>query len=309
MIITGSIDAVDTSNNTYRITFERQGLGTHSVPDYEVLSNEPPETMTISSFQNKRPPRNGMSPFTSSLKGSPYSSLKSKRDPLLSVSMVNKPVLQPIQEGKMFGFPVQLLHKIILVTKILSAKRAKIKLLKAMNTEAEKFNSFDTEIPEDFERRYAGILIDLEKLNRDLQMYLDEMQTYCQEIAPEPSVAAMLAPSHLREKCREEAAEIVQRHNTVIAADTGPVTDPSILELITDLTALMLQVKSLADSDQNAYELQVLQGTMEQIKQKLSPSNQLVFQNNVEVHMKHIQIGLGQASTDKVLLDGSVAKQ
>lgn len=33
----GQIDAVDTSNNTYRITFDRQGLGTHSVPDYEVL--------------------------------------------------------------------------------------------------------------------------------------------------------------------------------------------------------------------------------------------------------------------------------
>lgn len=36
-LFTGSIDAVDTSNNTYRITFERAGLGTHSVPDYEVL--------------------------------------------------------------------------------------------------------------------------------------------------------------------------------------------------------------------------------------------------------------------------------
>lgn len=36
-LFTGSIDAVDTSNNTYRITFERPGLGTHSIPDYEVL--------------------------------------------------------------------------------------------------------------------------------------------------------------------------------------------------------------------------------------------------------------------------------
>lgn len=36
-LFTGSIDAVDTSNDTYRITFERAGLGTHSVPDYEVL--------------------------------------------------------------------------------------------------------------------------------------------------------------------------------------------------------------------------------------------------------------------------------
>ena len=38
-LYTGTIDAVDTTNNTYRITFDRQGLGTHTVPDYEVLSN------------------------------------------------------------------------------------------------------------------------------------------------------------------------------------------------------------------------------------------------------------------------------
>lgn len=300
-LFTGTIDAFDTSNNTYRVTFERQGLGTHSVPDYEVLSNEPPETMTISTFQNKRPNRNGLSPYSGSVKNSPISTLKNKRDPLLSISMLNKPVLQPL-EGRVGGFPIRLLEKMVLVTKILSAKRSKIKLLKSMNTEAEKFNSFDTEIPEDFERRYAGILIDLERLNKDLQAYLDEMQSYCQEIAPEPSVAAMLAPSHLRERCREEAVEIVQRHNTVIAADKGPVTNESILDLITDLTALMLQVKSLADSDQNAYELQVLQGTMEQIKRKLSPANQLVFHNSVEVHMKHIQVGLGQAGNNKALL-------
>ena len=33
----GSIDALDTVNNSYRVTFERNGLGTHSIPDYEVL--------------------------------------------------------------------------------------------------------------------------------------------------------------------------------------------------------------------------------------------------------------------------------
>lgn len=36
-LFTGCVDAVDISNNTYRISFERSGLGTHSVPDFEVL--------------------------------------------------------------------------------------------------------------------------------------------------------------------------------------------------------------------------------------------------------------------------------
>lgn len=36
-LFTGQIDAVDTLNATYRVTFERTGLGTHTIPDYEVL--------------------------------------------------------------------------------------------------------------------------------------------------------------------------------------------------------------------------------------------------------------------------------
>lgn len=36
-LFVGSIEALDTVNNAYRVTFERAGLGTHSIPDYEVL--------------------------------------------------------------------------------------------------------------------------------------------------------------------------------------------------------------------------------------------------------------------------------
>lgn len=36
-LFTGQIDAVDTTAATYRVTFDRNGLGTHTVPDYEVL--------------------------------------------------------------------------------------------------------------------------------------------------------------------------------------------------------------------------------------------------------------------------------
>uniref|UniRef100_A0A8D2LK54 Lin-9 DREAM MuvB core complex component n=1 Tax=Varanus komodoensis TaxID=61221 RepID=A0A8D2LK54_VARKO len=62
-LFTGQIDAVDTLNATYRVTFERTGLGTHTIPDYEVLSNEPHETMPIAAFgQKQRPSRFFMTP-------------------------------------------------------------------------------------------------------------------------------------------------------------------------------------------------------------------------------------------------------
>ena len=36
-LFTGTVQAVDTFNNTYRISFDRTDIGTHSVPDYEVM--------------------------------------------------------------------------------------------------------------------------------------------------------------------------------------------------------------------------------------------------------------------------------
>lgn len=82
------------------------------------------------------------------------------------------------------------------------------------------------------------IVVELEKMNVALQEFLTDVQELCQEIAPEPSVAAMLAPSHLREKCRQEAAEMVNRND--IMSDRAP---SKMNQLVTDLTALMLQVK------------------------------------------------------------------
>jgi len=51
----GTVDAYDTSNNTYRIRFDRPGLGgTHSVRDEEVLSVDTPETVPLTSFIPQR---------------------------------------------------------------------------------------------------------------------------------------------------------------------------------------------------------------------------------------------------------------
>ena len=36
-LFTGRIDALDSVNHTYRVTFDRPALSTHSIPDIEVL--------------------------------------------------------------------------------------------------------------------------------------------------------------------------------------------------------------------------------------------------------------------------------
>uniref|UniRef100_A0A1E1WKP7 DIRP domain-containing protein n=1 Tax=Pectinophora gossypiella TaxID=13191 RepID=A0A1E1WKP7_PECGO len=284
-LFTGCIDAVDTSNNTYRITFERPKLGTHSVPDYEVLSNDPPDTLCLSSITQKFRPRYVMQEIFNLYQPSVATS-NSQGDPMIGCTDITKQL-----ESTVNSYPFQFLELIVKLTKILHAKRGKINKLKEYNCEAEKRKSYGQKMPEDFERKYAAVVIDLERMNMDLQEYINEIQLYCQQIAPGPSLAAMLAPSHLREKCREEASMLVEKNNN------GTVKDSNIIDIITDLTALMLQVKSLSDSDQNAYELSVLQGTMDQIKLKLEPQHRKLFQNKVEIHMQRIQMGLGQMSS------------
>ncbi|XP_072942004.1 protein lin-9 homolog [Epargyreus clarus] len=289
-LFTGVIDAVDTSNNTYRITFERPKLGTHSVPDYEVLSNEPPDTICLSSISQKFRPRYVMHDAFDLYQPLLPNSSKSQGDPMIGCNDISKHM-----DTNVGSFPFPLLELIVKLTKILHVKRNKINRLKEFNCEAVKRKSSGQKPPEDFERKYAAIVIDLERMNMDLQEYINEIQIYCQQIAPGPSLAAMLAPSHLREKCHEEASLLVERNNN------GLVRDSNVIDLITDLTALMLQVKSLSDSDQNAYELSVLQGTMDQIKMKLDPPYQRLFQNNVELHMRRIQMGLGQMTSTTFL--------
>lgn len=85
----GTVDAYDTSNNTYRIRFDRGALATYSIPDEEVLSMDEPEMMPLSSFTAKARPRpqpQTVTPFISPVKfGSVYSP-QLANDPLLSGS-------------------------------------------------------------------------------------------------------------------------------------------------------------------------------------------------------------------------------
>ena len=85
----GTIDAYDTSNNTYRIRFDRESLGTLSVPDEDVVSAGELDTLPLSTFtvpkaRPARPvepdsPKLGISTMLSS-----FSPQVQANDPLLS---------------------------------------------------------------------------------------------------------------------------------------------------------------------------------------------------------------------------------
>merc|ERR1711915_325874 len=80
------------------------------------------------------------------------------------------------------------------------------------------------------------------------------------------------------------------------AANGGGQTVQSakMLDLITQLSALMLQLKRVADGGRNAAEMQALKDSIDQVRTGLQPENLKTFQDCVEVHMQHIQQGLSQ---------------
>ncbi|XP_076362238.1 protein lin-9 homolog [Tachypleus tridentatus] len=286
----GSIDAVDTTNATYRITFERSGLGSHSIPDYEVLSTEPQETMPITAFAQKQRPRNMF--YTPPRYIPEPSSPQLDNDPLLAGSPI-KPGLSIKEGDTVGGFPVKFLLLMVRLTKILSLKKLKISELKKMNTEAEKMCSYQQPIPLEFQKRYASIILEFEKMNKDLNEHLLEVQQFCLEIAPEQGLQPVVQPDMVRQKCLQEAKDIVKKWNNT-GQNTQLVRNEKILDLVANLTSLMLQVKNLAENDLNSFELKSLSDSLLEIQTGIEPQNLSVFQNEVEIHINHIQEGLSQ---------------
>nr|CAG4643820.1 EOG090X03EV [Lepidurus arcticus] len=339
----GQVDAVDTSNNTYRISFDRQGIGTHSVHDYEVLSNETPDMISLTSLTQRfrpRPPAylnsststlpfpsspsnantlssssipflspippgqsHGLaSPMAKSIPGSPRPNLISG-DPLFGGSSPLKP-RPPRLDSTLGEYPVAFLMRIVQLTKVLESKKKKISMLREMNAEAEKRESFNEEIRGDFQRMYARVVLDLEGLNRQLNSLLLQVREHCQELALlAKKLRAKIVVTSLRRIVRPIAFILVMKMQ-IAAPATPPETASSISALITGLTSLMLQIKCLAETDRQAYELQALQETLGDLRTKLEPSNLTSFRNHVEVHIQHIQSGFNHWSNLTAFMRG-----
>ncbi|KXJ22466.1 Protein lin-9-like [Exaiptasia diaphana] len=276
----------------------RTGLGTHSIPDTEVLSEELQETMPLSSFLLKERPRTAVFPPTYTppsglgLHGSP----SMLNDPLLGASparlKLQEALSQQGQGGTLGGFPIRFLILVTRLSKILLVKKECIEKLKEMNTQAEKMKSYQDPIDKDFQRRYACVVLELERLNKDLNDYLNGVQDYCQELAPEHGLHTLDQTVSVKRKCDKEAVHLVEEQNCKLGSLS--VKNQSTLKIINKLTSVLLQIKSLAENELNTFEFKSLSDAVEEIKSSIDPSNISCFQNHVEIHVAHIQSGLSQ---------------
>ncbi|XP_015786112.1 protein lin-9 homolog [Tetranychus urticae] len=296
----GIIDAVDMTHGMYRITFDRHGIGTHSVPDYEVISNDPPTYIALSSFQSKVRPRLPM--FASSrflqLLGTQVAQALNDRDPLLSSPVSPSQIKQEPHftstntnnyedEGTLGGFPIKFLALLVRLTKILNIKKRTIFELKAMNTEAEKMRSLQDPITRGFKKQYAHLILTLEKLNISLDEHLKAVQHFTAELFKSSNLPSVAEPNNIKEKHLRQAKDTISK-----VSSSFDVKSEASLNLITELLGLMLQLKSFAEIEVGSQELQSLENSLKDAKKLVNQINHSHFESQAQVPIAFMQSSL-----------------
>lgn len=298
-LFTGTVEAIDVISSSYRISFDRPGLGSHTIPDFEVVANDNPEKIALNTITKDFRPKYQNASFyvASPAVKNPITGIKG--DPLLGGD--SYPKMPGMSDSKMLfpkdnigGFPVKMLELMVRTKKTLSAKQMKLLRLQNMNSEAEIYKSYGDPFPEEFQKRYASLVVAMEKLNRDIHEQLNQMQTNCKNLTQDSAVMAMIAPSHLREQCREQAEETFDKNNN------GQLTNDGMIKLIKDLTTIMYVASNLGTNDETEHCLEVLKGSMEETKGRLDFDNIASFQRGVHQHMKQIMAGFAAAHKQKL---------
>ncbi|XP_053695704.1 protein lin-9 homolog [Sabethes cyaneus] len=300
-LFTGTVDAIDVMTSSYRISFDRPGLGSHTIPDFEVVANETPDKIALNAITKDFRPKYQNASFyvASPAVKNPITGIKG--DPLLGGD--SYPKVPGMSDSKMLfpkdnigGFSVKLLELIVRTKKTLSAKQMKLLRLQNMNSEAEIYKSYGDPFPEEFQKRYASLVVAMEKLNRDIHDQLSQLQGSCKNLTQDPGVIAMISPSYLREQCREQAEETFDKNNN------GQLTNDGMIKLIKDLTTIMYVASNLGtdDGSQTEHCLEVLRGCLEETKGRLDFENMASFQRGVHQHIRHIQAGFAAAHRQKM---------
>ncbi|EDW00216.1 protein lin-9 homolog [Drosophila grimshawi] len=337
-IFAGTVAAYDSMNSEYRVTFERPGLSTQSIPDYEIVSENFHEMLPLHSFTKDYRPnlitiyQTSNSGYTTNLgfttnlssgflgKRYPLAataagnlnsnqsmitpqkhlannnaaarnalSMKlNKSDPLLGQDAIGEsPIRQ--QLVRHLGYSTKLLEHLVLLQKYIALKESRIERLAEMNSSAELTaagggtNEHNRrQVRDNFQRRYASNIIWIERINMELMYLLTKVQELSGSLTRNPNIQAMISPTLLREECRARASRTVDKMNN------GLIKSESMVNLLKNLTTLLIVTQNL-DSDWEANEVnKVLEGCMEEVR------SNLICAENVEVFQKCVQLPIEQ---------------
>lgn len=278
-LCTGIIDAVDTANHGYRITFDKSEIGTHTVPDYEVLSNDPPEFLPLNSFQTRIKPRMPIlkSPkFLEILGNQVAEALGGRTDNSTLIQQTDN------DDQSVSQYPMKLLALMVRVSKILALKKKRIFELKSMNDEVERLHSLNQEVPIELKRSYASNILDFEKLNSDLDDHLNAIHLFSGEFSIDTS--CIPNPDTIKQKCQTDAKVTLD-----LMLKDHKVSNAKSLDMLNHMATLVYLLKSASESEDNALQLKALDDTMHEYKSKLSRDFISSYEDNIEIHVNYIK--------------------
>ncbi|KJH46970.1 dirp [Dictyocaulus viviparus] len=251
----GTIDALVSGGGGYRIVFDKEDMIPPAfVPDSEVMYDGSLELLSLSYFLQQNHAR------------------------------LPSTVTSGRTDEKVGNFPVRMLVILVKVAKLLEIKKKLVKTLTELNNEAERESILTDVYTPVFQERYARTVVDLETVNRQINIYLNGIQEYNTQLLPQLSEVSISArPEALRRMCASHANQIVKHCNQGLN-----VTNAQALKLITALTSLLLQIRSLGQQKMTPMDLTALNDSINEIHQMISPKNYNCFQDHVEVHMRQV---------------------
>lgn len=287
-LFSGTVEALEPATNSYKIFFDRSGVGTYSVPDYEVASVETIDTIHVSNLTKDFSLKDNIACYMVSplKKAGPLSSIT--KDPLLGGGRNGKApesLLTLPENGIVGNFPVALLEAVVKAKKGLETKHMQLLKIRRFNNEAELNRSYGEQPSEDFQKKYASLITGMERVNQNLIDSYNTLQSLSQKYITQPEAVNYLTPSYLREKCRDLATQTISKNNQ------NMVNDDSMIKLISHLSTIMWVTSNLKN-DQYPNALTVLDGVMEEAKLTMDPDNKMLFQKSVQTHIKQIQVGI-----------------
>ncbi|GMT20570.1 hypothetical protein PFISCL1PPCAC_11867 [Pristionchus fissidentatus] len=287
-VYAGHIDAV--MHDGYRVVFVKEDfIQPMIVPDSELIPETKVELVPITYFVEQS--KAALPSSVVKLAQSPFNPTKflpervKSTDPLmLRVQQQKKMTPDSGRDEKVGNFPVRMLVILVKLAKLIEHKKMLVKHLSELNNEAEKINMVSDTYAYSLQEKYARVLVDLEAVNKQMQTFLTGIQEYQGQLLPQMTeVPVTSRPEALRKLCFTHARQIVKHCNNGLNVSNKPA-----ISMITNLTSLLLQVRSLGQQRCSPLDLNTLSESLNEIRSKIAPQNIAAFQDYVEVHMKQI---------------------
>nr|XP_027200525.1 protein lin-9 homolog [Dermatophagoides pteronyssinus] len=312
----GTIEGINPSNGTYRVRFNRDELGSLTIPDYEIASSDIPQLVPISTFQIKTRKQWNLSnrivdsiatvePHLSSSSSSSISSSTTSSSTIAatasttskttSKSSIKHKQQQSFPTGEIIigkhrtrilefdqsigGFPIKFLTYMVKASKILTLKKRKLTELQAMNTKIERMKTLSLPISLTFKKQYAITILELEQTNKELGFYLKKIQSYSLQVASDGKLKS-LRPDILTQKYQIESKQLIEKLQGKFKVSE------KMRNLIINLICLLVHLRGFRDCEISSYEFESLLNALTTIREMIHLDNHDTFQNNVEIHIR-----------------------